>query len=304
MSACVESVCPSPMSPEPSEAPVGMPLLRAPMLEAARSWLGKKWLALPAGTREAKVPAIVHVHVESFYAAVEQAANRHLRGKAVLVVGGGGVVASASPEAQRRGISVGITVSEARKVYPNSIVVLGEPRRHAESAERLRRILESYAGFVEMVAYGSYYLDFSSWVLPFSGFAERLRRMQAEILGATGLSASVGAGTSRLVAALAAREHRPVGLRIVTPGEGRVFLGPFPIEKLRGIGRNHVSALRQGGVATIGELQLIPKPVLSAAFGAAIGQCIWELARGQEVSTAWLGALPQAFEVAGSSVPA
>jgi DNA polymerase-4 len=304
MSACVEYVCPSPMSAEPSEAPASPQLLRVPMQEASRSWLGKRSLALAAGTREPAVPAIVHVHVESFYAAVEQAANPRLRGKAVLVVGGGGVVASASLEAQRRGVAVGMTAREARKVCPNSIVVPGEPPRYAASAERLRRILETYAGFVEMTAYGSYYLDFSGSALPISGFEERLRRMQAEVLGATGLSVSVGAGTSRLIAALAAREHRPVGLRIVTPGEERVFLGPFPIEKLRGIGRNHVSALRQSGVATIGELQLIPKPVLSAAFGAAVGQRIWELARGQEVSTAWLATLPQAFEVAGSSVPA
>ena len=230
------------------------------------------WARL-ASPREANAPAIVHVHAESFFAAVEQAENPRLRGRGVLVVGGE-VVASASPEAASRGVVAGMTIRDARKTCPNAIVIPGEYARYAEYAERVRRILEEYCPSVEMTACGSFYLDFLDAPPPFSVFEAKLRRMQADILGQTGLSVAVGAGTSRLVAALAAREHRPCGLRIVARGEERAFLAPLPPEKLRGIGTGTISALRQGGIATLGELQRIPKPVLAASFGALVGHSL------------------------------
>jgi nucleotidyltransferase/DNA polymerase involved in DNA repair len=54
------------------------------------------------------------------------------------------------------------------------------------------------------------------------------------------------------------------------------------VEKLRGIGADAIAALKQGGLATLGQLQHIPKPVLVAAFGSSIGGRIWNLARGHE----------------------
>jgi len=280
MNACVESVCPTPMMPESLETRANAQAWRMPTLEATREWLGKLWLGA-VGAREAKVPPVVHVRVESFYAAVEQAEIPRLRGKAVLVVSAG-AVASASLEAQSRGAVAGMKLRDARKACPNAIVIPGDYARYAEYAEGVRQILETCGSPVEMTACGSFYLDFSRSMLSLVRFEAALRRMQSEILGQTGLSVSVGAGTSRMVAALAACEHRPCGLRIVARGEEREFLRPLPIEKLRGIGQKQVSALMQGGLTTLGELQQIPKPVLVAAFGAAIGERIWNLARGYE----------------------
>jgi len=282
MNACVESVCHGPMIPEPLAARVSAQPWGMPTRGMARGWLGKLWVGL-AGAREAKVPPVVHVRAESFYAAVDQAENPRLRGKAVLVVGAGSV-ASVSPEAQSRGAAAGMKLRDARKTCPNAIVIPGDYARYAEYAERVRRILTAYCSQVEMTACGSFYLDFRGSTLCLIRFEAALRRMQTEILGQAGLSVSVGAGRSRRVAALAAWEHRPCGLRIVAVGEEREFLKPFPIEKLRGIGQKQVSALRQGGLTTLGELQQIPRPTLVAAFGAAIGEQIWRQARGQEVS--------------------
>jgi DNA polymerase-4 len=243
------------------------------------SWLSAECHRL-AGIRASEgVPNIVHLDIESYFASVEQALRERVRGKAVLVVSGG-VVASASREARRRGVVSGMAICDARKACPNAFVVPGQSDRYADLAERVRRILRSHAPIVEMVALGSFYLDFSSTAVRKGDFESSLRRMQVEISGRTGLNASIGAGTSRVVASLAAREHRPCGLRIVAPGTEARFLSPFPVEKLRSLRRADVSRLAQGGIATIGDLQAIPKPVLLAAFGAAIGKCIWECARG------------------------
>jgi len=280
MNACVESVCPNTMIPESLETPVEAQVKPIGVHGEMRRWINRAWEAV-AGPRELKAPPIAHVHVESFYAAVEQAQNPRLRGKAVLVLGGG-VVASTSPEGQGRGVSAGMSVREALKACPTAIIVPGDYARYAEIAEQVRRILEKYDAAVEMKACGSFYLEFNCTALPFSQFGARLRQMQAEVLGETGLSASVGAGRSRIVAALAAREHRPCGLHVVALGAERDFLASFAIEKMQGIAAAHLSLLKQGGLKTVGELQRIPKAVLVTAFGAAIGQRMWNLVRGRE----------------------
>ncbi|MGC0779492.1 MAG: hypothetical protein WCD68_20030, partial [Candidatus Acidiferrum sp.] len=55
----------------------------------------------------------------------------------------------------------------------------------------------------------------------------------------------------------------------------------------------HAAALAERGVATIGQLRLIPKPVLIAAFGEAVGQQIWERARGLDGREVLLPSTPK-----------
>ena len=281
MNACVESVCPSPMIPEAVGRPNDAAGIRRSFAYGSPSaWLRTLWIGLTKA-REAMGPSIVHVHIDSFYAAVEQAENPRLKGKSVLVVGGE-LIASASPEAAARGAVAGMPIRYAIKACPNAIVIPGNYARYVEYAARVQQILETFAPFVEMAACGSFYLDFSSSSLPCLAFETKLRRMQSEILGRVGLSVAVGAGSSRMVAALAARHHRPCGLRIVARGEEREFLAPLPMGKMRGISRDHVAMLNESGLTTVGELQRIPKGALVAAFGARIGMRLWNLARGRE----------------------
>ena len=137
-----------------------------------------------------------------------------------------------------------------------------------------------------MTAFGSFHLDFSATKLSHAEFETKLRLMQAEILGGTGLHTSVGAGVSREIATLAAREHWPCGLRIEAPGTETAFLAPFPIEKLPGAAGALLATLRQRGIRTIGQLQRIPKPALVAALGATAGNRLWRAARGRDESVA------------------
>jgi DNA polymerase IV len=302
MNASVQSVCPAPLISKPVVPVMIVPQSKPERRKAVRTWLSAGWLSF-VGRPAAQPPHIVHVHVDSFYSAVEQALNPRLRGKAVVVVGGG-AVASASPEAQSRGVVTGMKIPEFRKLCPNSILVPAEWSRYAEFAGRVRRILEAYPAGVEMTAFGSFYLDFSRLARSGKDFEAMLCRMQSEILGQTGLYSSVGAGTSRLVAVLAARRHRPCGFCIVRPGTESQFLSPFALETLRGIPSTYLAAVSQSGIATIGQLQRIPKPVLTAAFGAAMGNRIWQSARGCDARADWPSSIAQSEGIGKSPLPA
>src|SRR5438876_10657213 len=224
------------------------------------------------------IPNIVHVDVDAFFASVEQVLNPKLRGKPVLV--GRGCVASASYEAKFRGVKTAMGFREALRICPKAIVVPGQYEHYADFAERVRRILETYTPAVETAALDDFYLDFAGTERLYPDYEATLRRLQAEIFSRTRLSVSLGAARTKVVASIASRLERPHGFRMVAPGEEESFLTPLPVEKVHGIGHVHAGALAERGIATIGQLRRVPKAALQAAFGGAIGQQIWERARG------------------------
>jgi DNA polymerase-4 len=241
-------------------------------------WFPAIWRELGKTRATRKTPHIVHVKVHELFASVEQALNPRLRGKPVLV--GRGVVASASCEAKILGVKTGMNLIEARRICPKAILVSGQYKHYADIAERVRRILETYTPTVETAALDDFYLDFAGSQQLYGDFEVTLRRLQAEVLGRTGLNVSAGAGGSKVVASIASQLVPAHNLCIVPPGTEEVFLAPLAVEKLYAVGPAHAVSLAEQGVTTIGQLRRIPKPALVAAFGEEIGEQIWERVRG------------------------
>src|ERR1051325_10746528 len=241
----------------------------------------------------APIPNIVHVDEDAFFASVEQVLNPELRGKPVLV--GRGVVASASYEAKLQGVKTAMTFREAMRLCPKAIVVPGQYEHYADYAERVRRILETYTPAVETAALDDFYLDFAGTERLYPDYRGTLLRLQMDVFQQTGLSVSVGAARTKVVAAIASRLERPRGFRMVAPGTEQEFLAPLPVEKLHGIGHVHASMLAERGVTTIAELSRVPRPALEAAFGEVIGGQIWERARGLDGREVMLPATPKSI---------
>ena len=259
------SDAPAPQTPQPEPAAEKNP------------WSAWAWLGL-CKSPPRKIPHLVHVDVDAFFASVEQVLNPRLRGKPVLV--GRGCVASASYEAKALGVKTAMGFREALRVCPQAIVVPGQYEHYADFAERVRRILETYTPAVETAALDDFYLDFAGTERLYPDYRGTLVRLQMEIFKTTGLSVSIGAARTKVVASIASRLERPRGFRMVAPGDEETFLTPLPVEKLHGIGHVHTSTLAERGITTIGQLRRVPKAALHAAFGEAIGQQIWERARG------------------------
>jgi len=240
---------------------------------------------------DARASKIVHVDVDAFFASVEQALDPRLHGKPVLV--GRGVVASASYEAKARGVRTAMSFREARRLCPNAVVVPGQYEHYADYAERLRRILGDFTPAVELAALDDFYLDFTGTDRLYPDFAGVLRGMQQRVERELGLTVSVGAATSKLVASVASRLKRPRGFRIVPPGAEEEFLAPLEIEKLHGIGHAHAATLRERSIATIGELRAVSLEALVAAFGDVVGQQLYERARGRDPREVLAPAVPK-----------
>jgi DNA polymerase-4 len=255
----------SPQTPQPEPATEKNP------------WSAWDWLGLCKAPAR-KIPNIVHVDVDAFFASVEQVLDPRLRGKPVLV--GRSCVASANYEAKALGVKTAMSLREALRVCSRAIVVPGQYEHYADFAENVRRILETYTPAVETAALDDFYLDFAGTERCYPDYRGTLLRLQMEIFKKTGLSVSIGAARTKVVASMASQLERPSGFRMVAPGKEEAFLTPLPVEQLYGIGHIHAGALAERGVTTIGQLRRVPKATLQATLGEAIGQQIWERARG------------------------
>src|SRR5439155_8397682 len=199
MSACVESVFPS-LSPVSISRPTAS---TAPLQ------------AKPAANFTGPVPNVVHVSLDSLFASVEQLLNPKLQGRPVLV--GRKALASFSAEARMMGVRPMMTIAEALALCPNAVVLPGRYNKYAEHAEKVRQILQTYTPAVEAGSRDDFYLDFGKTNLIGRDFRGTLLRLQTDVLDQTGLSISVGAASTKVVAEIASQIDGPRGFRIVPP---------------------------------------------------------------------------------------
>jgi DNA polymerase-4 len=107
------------------------------------------------------------------------------------------------------------------------------------------------------------------------------RRIKFQVHTEVGLSASVGAATSKLVAKVASGTRKPDGLVLVPPGTEADFLAPLPIGAMPGIGPKTEERLNAMGVRTLGELAAYETQRLVQALGVG-GAVLQRMAQGRD----------------------
>jgi DNA polymerase IV len=93
-------------------------------------------------------PRIMHVDLNSCFATIEQQANPLLRGKPIVVAAydtPNGCVVAPSIEAKRYGIKTGMTVRDARLLYPRVIVRTPDPSKYRFVHLQFRKIFQDYS---------------------------------------------------------------------------------------------------------------------------------------------------------------
>ena len=227
---------------------------------------------------------ILHVDLDAFFAAVEQRDKPSLRGKPVVVGGTGprGVVATASYEARAFGVGSAMPTAEARRRCPNAAYLCGRFAAYRGVSEVVMDVLRQASPLVEPVSLDEAYVDLTP-EHPEPDVAETTRLaecLRARIRERTGLSASVGAGTSKLVAKVASDLRKPDALTVVAPGEEAAMLAPLPARRLPGIGPATQERLRRRGLATVAQLAALEADDLVELLGQAHGRAVHAAARG------------------------
>ena len=226
---------------------------------------------------------ILHVDLDAFFASVEQRDRPELRGKPVIVGGGGpnarGVVSAASYEARRFGVHSAMPLRQAGRLCPDGIFLPVDGRKYETASRLVIAILRRFTPLVEPLSIDEAFLDVTG-VRQLFGDGERVAaQIKAAIRAEVDLTASVGVATTKLVAKIASDLRKPDGLVVVPPGEEAAFLAPLPISRLWGVGEPTARALRDYGVRTIGDLAALDPDILIRRFGKH-GGSLAERARG------------------------
>jgi DNA polymerase-4 len=214
---------------------------------------------------------ILHVDLDAFFAAVEQRDRPELRGRPVIVGGGGpnqrGVVSAASYEARKFGVHSAMPLRTAGRLCPQGVFLPVDGRRYQQASREVMAIMRRFTPLVQPISIDEAFLDVTASRALFGDGPEIAHKIKDAIRDEVRLTASVGVAATKLVAKVASDLHKPDGLVVVPPGDEAAFLAPLPISRLWGVGEKTAAALLDFGVRTIGDLAALDPGVLERRFG-------------------------------------
>ncbi|MFB3881229.1 MAG: hypothetical protein ACE149_08190 [Armatimonadota bacterium] len=239
-----------------------------------------------------------YIQVHDLAASIEA---RERGGLPVIIYDEGGQqVASASPEARRRGVRTGMTRWEAERLCPEAIAAAPDPAKHAHFQQRVIEIAGDYAQARRVESRGVEESEGNGLLLDLTG-SERLfgpakaialeirNRLRAEV----GVMASIGVGPNPVVARLAAESANLGAVVEVKPEEAAEFVGRLPVEALPEVDDKWAQQLRDLGLRQAKDFAALPADAVERAFGER-GKRVWRIARGEEpnISVSTLSSSP------------
>src|SRR5512132_2692111 len=180
---------------------------------------------------------ILLVDADAFFVAVARLVDPDGAGKARLLIVGGaagsrGVVCSASYETRKFGVRSAMPISRALRLCPDAVCVPVPRRACGVKHREIRNVLERFTPAVQAASIDEWYLDLGGTERLYGGASLEsiAHRIRDEVRAATGLSVSLGGGTSKLVAKLAVERAKPKpgtdanGVHVVAPGDELAFM--------------------------------------------------------------------------------
>ena len=236
---------------------------------------------------------ILLADADAFYVAVARLADPEGAGKARLLVVGGsaaqrGVVTSASYEARAYGVHSAMPMARAMRLCPGATVVPVPWEACTRKSREIGAVLRRFTPVVEQASSDEFYLDLSGTEQLYGAesLAATARRMRDAVLAETSLSLSIGGGTSKLVAKLAAGLAKPRpgaaadGVHVVAPGAEADFMLRFGLADIPFIGPKAQERLARFGLRTVRDVVRHDRETLVGWLGEREGAWLHERARG------------------------
>ena len=222
---------------------------------------------------------ILHVDMDAFFAAVEQADNPRLKGKPVIVGGVSerGVVSTCSYEARKYGVRSAMPIFIAQKLCPHGIYMKVRYYRYKEISNKIFSIFKEITPLVEPLSIDEAFLDLSE--SKFNDGLEAAQYIKRRVFQEVGLTLSIGISYNKFIAKLASDWNKPNGIKVITKDMIPDILRPLPISKIYGLGEKSVKRLNNMGMFKVDDLYELPKDFFVEYFGK-YGIDIYERIRG------------------------
>jgi DNA polymerase IV len=236
---------------------------------------------------------ILLVDADAFFVAVARLVDPEGAGKAPLLIVGGaagsrGVVCSASYETRKFGVRSAMPISRALRLCPNAMCVPVPRRACGVKHREIRDVLERYSPAVQAASIDEWYLDLGGTERLYGGASldELAHRIRNEVRAATGLSVSLGGGTSKLVAKLAVERAKPKpgtdanGVHVVAPGDELAFMRQLALADIPGIGPKSAARLADAGLRRVEDVLVLDAAALARLVGPRDAVWLAERVRG------------------------
>ncbi len=236
-------------------------------------------------------PLVMHIDLNSCFATVEQQARPMLRNRPIAVVNRrteNTAIITASYEAKKHGVKVGMRFKEAKALVPDIIAVETDPPKYRFVYHKLMDIMKSYSAHVVMKSIDEGVIDFKYATartrehdLRDIGM-EIKQRLITEIGDA--MRCNVGIGTNRFLAKTAAGLHKPNGLDVITHDNLRETLSGLELTDLTGIAYHNEKRLNAVGIETpLQFLDASAETLRTMVFKSICGNEWHQRLRGYEV---------------------
>jgi DNA polymerase-4 len=230
---------------------------------------------------------------DAFFVAVARMVDPEGAGKATLLIVGGsrdsrGVVCSASYETRKFGVRSAMPIARALRLCPDAMCVPVPRKACAAKSAEIRQVLERFAPVVESASIDEWYLDLGGTedLYHNESLATTAHRIRAAVQRATRLSISIGGGTNKLIAKLAAERAKPKpgsgadGVHVVEPGTEQEFLRSFTLAELPLVGPKFQVRLAALGMTTVPEVLRHDLATLQRWLGDREAEWLWDRVHG------------------------
>ncbi len=229
----------------------------------------------------------IHLDMDAFFAQVEQRDNPKLRGKPVSVGGGEGnkgIIMTASYEARAKGVEIGMSVVDARRLCPELISLPSYGTKYEAISQNiihhLLKILPEDC--VEQYSIDECFLDITPIVKDYFHAAKLAWQLKSLVKKIENLTVSIGLSYNKSYAKMATKLNKPDGLFIVRE-ENIEVIHRLPVIKMWGIGHRNEIRMHSLGIMTIGDLANSDFHAIHKEFGIN-GVIFRKIARGEDTS--------------------
>lgn len=235
---------------------------------------------------------ILLADADAFFVAVARMTDPEGAGKAPLLIVGGsaegrGVVCSASYEVRKFGVRSAMPMSRAIRLCPDAMVV-PVPRACSAKHREIRVVLERFAPKVQAASIDEWYLDLEGTETLYDGatLREVAHLIRGAVIAETGLTVSLGGGTSKLIAKLAVERAKPKpgtgadGVNVIEPGGELDFMRLLQLADIPGIGPKTQIRLAERGLRSVEDVLALDLAALSRLVGPGDAEWLRERVRG------------------------
>jgi DNA polymerase-4 len=239
------------------------------------------------------MPRILLADADAFFVAVARAVDPEGAGQATLLIVGGrpgsrGVVCSASYETRAFGVRSAMSIAQALRLCPDALCVPVPRNACADASRAIRRVLERFTPIVEGASIDEWYLDLTGTEALYhhEPLEATVRRVRETVRAETGYWLSIGGGSNKLIAKLAAERAKPSrspqadGVWIVPEGDELAFMKDVALAEIPGIGPKLQERLRGVGLVMARDAMAHELATLERWVGTDTAQRLYDRVRG------------------------